>query len=146
MSRKDRARGPGRARFRREAHRVARPMLASMFVAGGLDAVREPEGKVKRAEAVVGPLTRLVPALPDDTETFVKFNGLVQIVAGCLLAVGPLRRLAALALIASVVPTTYAGHRFWEEADDAARAQQQVHFLKNLGLLGGLIFAVTDPD
>ena len=49
-------------------------------------------------------------------------------------------------LVASVIPTTYAGHRFWEEVDDETRAQQHVHFLKNLGLLGGLILAANDTD
>ena len=123
---------------------LARPLLASMFIAGGLDALQNPESKVKAADAVVGPLQRRLPALPDDTATLVRVNGAVQVVAGSLLALGKLRRLAALALIGSIIPTTYAGHRFWEEADDAVRAQQRVHFLKNLGLLGGLILAVAD--
>ena len=50
------------------------------------------------------------------------------------------------ALIGTLVPTTYAGHRFWEETDDAARAQQRIHFLKNLGLLGGLILCLVDTE
>jgi len=71
---------------------------------------------------------------------------MVQLGGGVLLAVGRARRLAALALIGSIVPTTYAGHRFWEETDEQRRAQQRVHFLKNLGLLGGLILAAVDTD
>ena len=59
---------------------------------------------------------------------------------------GRFRRLAALALIGSIVPTTLGGHRFWEETDQAARAQQRMHFLKNLGLLGGLILAALDTE
>jgi len=117
-----------------------------MFISGGLDAVRNPEGKVKKAEVVVSPLTRRFPALPQDPEAFVRANGAVDVAAGVLLAVGRFRRLAALALMASLVPTTFAGHRFWEEAGDEWRAQQRIHFLKNLGLLGGLILAATDPD
>ena len=42
--------------------------------------------------------------------------------------------------------TTAAGHRFWEETDDTTRAQQQIHFLKNLGLVGGLILAAVDTE
>jgi putative oxidoreductase len=42
------------------------------------------------------------------------------------------------------VPTTLAGHRFWEEDDPARRHQQQIHFFKNLGLLGGLVLAAAD--
>jgi putative oxidoreductase len=117
-----------------------------MFIVGGLDAARNPEGKVKAAEAATKPLTDLIPVLPQDTETLVRMNGVVQVGAGVLLAIGKFRRLAALALIGSIIPTTYAGHRFWEETDEATRKQQQVHFLKNLGLLGGLILAAFDTE
>ena len=126
--------------------RIARPLLASIFIAGGIDAVRHPEGKAKAAQAVTVPLTQRVPSLPDDPELLVRVNGAVQVGAGVLLAVGRFRRLAALALIGSIIPTTYAGHRFWEEEDEATRAQQRVHFLKNLGLLGGLVLAAVDTE
>jgi uncharacterized membrane protein YphA (DoxX/SURF4 family) len=126
--------------------RIARPLLASIFIAGGLDAIRDPESKAKAAQAVTVPLTRRVPALPDDPELLVQINGAVQVGAGVLLAVGRFRRLAAFTLIGSIIPTTYAGHRFWEEDDAATRAQQQAHFLKNLGLLGGLVLAAFDTE
>jgi putative oxidoreductase len=126
--------------------RVARPLLASIFVAGGADALLHPEGKLKAAEQVTRPLSEHIDAVPDDTTLLVRVNGGVQVTAGILLSVGKFRRLAALALIGSIVPTTYAGHRFWEEEDDQKRAQQRVHFLKNLGLLGGLILAAFDTD
>ncbi len=45
-----------------------------------------------------------------------------------------------------MIPTTVAGHRFWEHEDLASRQQQQVQFMKNLGLLGGLLLAATDTD
>jgi uncharacterized membrane protein YphA (DoxX/SURF4 family) len=117
-----------------------------MFIFGGLDALRNPEGKVKKADPVARPIAEKVPGLPQDTETLVRINGAVMVGAGTLLAVGKFRRLAALALIGSILPTTYAGHRFWEETDEATRAQQRIHFLKNIGLLGGLILAAVDTE
>jgi uncharacterized membrane protein YphA (DoxX/SURF4 family) len=127
--------------------RIARPLLASIFIVGGLDALRNPTGKAKKARAVTEPLRERVPATSDlDTETLIRINGGVQVVGGILLAVGTLRRVACLALMGSIVPTTYAGHRFWEETDDVARAQQRMHFVKNLGLLGGLILAAVDTE
>ena len=45
----------------------------------------------------------------------VRVNGAVQVGAGVFLAIGKFRRPAAFALIGSIIPTTYAGHRFWEE-------------------------------
>jgi putative oxidoreductase len=128
------------------SRRIARPMLASMFIAGGIDAIQSPEGKVKAAAAVTEPLKARFPLLPEDTATLVRLNGIVQVGAGGLLALGKFRRLASWVLVASVIPTTYAGHRFWEEVDEETRAQQRVHFLKNLGLLGGLILAATDTE
>ena len=126
--------------------RIARPLLASIFVSGGLDAVRNPEGKVKAAETVTGPLTRHISALPDDTALLVRVNGGVQVVAAVLLSIGKFRRISSLALIGSIVPTTLAGHRFWDEVDDEKSAQAQVHFLKNLAVLGGLILAAADTE
>jgi uncharacterized membrane protein YphA (DoxX/SURF4 family) len=128
--------------------RIARPMLASIFVVGGLDAVQHPAGKAKKVEveAVTDPLDVNVRRIPLDPETLVRINGAVQIGAGVLLATGRFRRLASLALIGSIIPTTYAGHRFWEETDPVTRAQQKIHFLKNLGLLGGLILAAFDTE
>lgn len=108
--------------------------------------MRNPEGKVPKAKVVTDPLREQTGLGALDTETVVRVNGFVQIVAGVLLATGRFRRLACVFLMGSLVPTTYAGHRFWEETDETARAQQRMHFLKNLGLLGGLILAAVDTE
>jgi putative oxidoreductase len=123
---------------------VARPFLAAIFVYGGWDAVRNPSGKANQAEPVVLSIAEKVPILPQDAEKLVRINGAVMVGAGTLMALGRFRRLAALALIGSIIPTTYAGHRFWE--DEATKAQQRIHFLKNLGLLGGLILEAFDTE
>jgi putative oxidoreductase len=128
------------------SRRLARPLLASIFVYGGYDAFRDPDSKVKAADAVTRPLTEKLPMLPQDTATLVKWNGALQMGAGTLLGLGWFRRIAAVALIGSIVPTTYAGHRFWEEADDETRARQRIQLGKNLGLLGGLILAAVDTE
>ena len=125
--------------------RIARPLLAASFVSGGVDTLRNPGPRVEKAETVASPLAESL-SLPGDTDQFVKINAAIQVAGGVLLAVGRLPRLAALALAGSLVPTTLAGHRFWEEEDDGRRAQQQIHFLKNLGLLGGLILAAVDTE
>jgi uncharacterized membrane protein YphA (DoxX/SURF4 family) len=128
------------------SRRFARPLLASIFVVGGWDALWNPEGKVKKAVAVTEPLAQKSGLESLDTEMLVRLNGAVQVGAGVLMAAGRFRRLAALALIGSIIPTTYAGHRFWEELDPTTRSQQKMHFLKNVGLLGGLILAAFDTE
>ncbi|MDT0396190.1 MULTISPECIES: DoxX family protein [Streptomyces] len=123
---------------------LGRPMLASMFVAGGLDSVRHPENVSPLAEPVVRPITDRVPVLPDRTEDCVRLSGAVQVVGGLLLATGRMSRPAALAIAVTLVPTTLAAHRFWELEDPGERAQQRIHFLKNLSMLGGLLIAADD--
>ncbi|MEU5523458.1 DoxX family protein [Streptomyces sp. NPDC093250] len=123
---------------------LGRPMLASMFVAGGLESVRHPQNVVELAEPVVRPITDRVPVLPDSTEDCVRLSGAVQLVGGLLLATGRMSRPAALAIAVTLVPTTLAGHRFWEEEDPDQKMQQRIHFLKNVAMLGGLLIAADD--
>jgi len=120
-------------------------MLSAVFVAGGIDTLRNPGPRVKASEDVVPQLAARV-GLPTDPELLVKINAGIQVGAGMLLAVGKFRRLSALALIGSTIPTTYVGHRFWEVDEPQERGQQQVHFLKNLGLIGGLILELVDTE
>jgi putative oxidoreductase len=123
--------------------RVARPMLAAIFVGSGIDSLRDPKPRVEKARVVTSKLADAA-GLPDNPEQLVKVNAGVQVAAGLLLAIGRLPRVAALALAGSIVPTTLAGHRFWEETEPSTRAQQRIHFLKNLGILGGLLLAAVD--
>ena len=118
-------------------------MLAPMFVVGGLDALRNPGSKVGKAKSVTSAVDRTL-GLPDDPIALVRLNGGVQLIGGVLLAVGTLPRLASLALVASLVPTTLAGHRFWDETDAKERKAQRVQFLKNAAMLGGLLLVVAD--
>lgn len=125
--------------------RIARPLLAASFVSGGVETLRNPGPRVEKAESVATKIAEPLP-LPQDTEQLVKINAAVQIGAGLLLGLGRLPRIAAFALAASLVPTTLAGHPFWEIEDAGQRAQQKIHFLKNIGLLGGLILAAVDTE
>ena len=118
-------------------------MIGAPFVILGAEALREPGRRVEKA-AEVGPKLAHALHLPEDPTTLVRINAGVQVAAGSLLSLGRVPRLCALALAGSLVPTTIAGHPFWEETDKQARAQQKIHFLKNLAMLGGLLLAVVD--
>jgi uncharacterized membrane protein YphA (DoxX/SURF4 family) len=124
--------------------RIARPLLASTFISGGYHTLRHPEPVAPAAEPVAVPLAQRIPKLPADPEQLVRINGAVQVGAGVLLALGRFPRFAALALAGSLVPTTLAGHRYWEEKDPEVREQQRIQFLKNLSLLGGLLVTAAD--
>jgi len=123
--------------------RIARPLLAAIFVAEGLDALIHPAGPAKAAAPLVSKLSGPLN-LPDDPELLVRANGASMVAAGTLLGLGRFPRVAALALAVGLVPTTYTAHAFWTIKDPAVRSQHQVHFLKNVSLLGGVLLAAVD--
>ncbi|MDE0802595.1 MAG: DoxX family membrane protein [Acidimicrobiales bacterium] len=96
-------------------NRLGRPMLAAMFVTGGADQLIHPDEKADAAGPIVDEIDDKIDAVPMPSENrdAVRINGAVQLVAGGLLAMNRVPRLAATALAASLVPTTLAGHRFW---------------------------------
>jgi uncharacterized membrane protein YphA (DoxX/SURF4 family) len=136
--------------------RIARPLLAGLFVVLGAQALKNPQPLVESAEPVAERLQPLLHKLaperaagliPDDTATLIRVNGATQVVGGLLLATGKGRRLGAGLLAASLVPTTLARHPFWEIKDDkAARQQEFIQFLKNLSIFGGLLLVAQDTE
>lgn len=131
---------------------LARPMLASMFVVGGVNALRNASSLAAQAAPVADRIIPLVEKavpqapIPTDPATLVRINGAAQVGAALLLATGRAPRLSATVLAASLLPTTAANHRFWEEEDPQARANQRIHFFKNVSALGGLLIASVDTE
>ncbi len=134
--------------------RLARPLLATVFIHSGIDILRHPEGRVKVAspflQSMIGKVEAKVDGLPTqlptDPETIVKIDATVKLVAGLGLALGRFPRLCALILALDLIPTTLAAHSYWEHEDPATRGQQRTHFLKNVGILGGLLVAASTPE
>jgi uncharacterized membrane protein YphA (DoxX/SURF4 family) len=131
---------------------IARPMLSSIFLVGGINALRNAEAQAAKAAPVTDRLVplahKVVPQapIPSDPVQLVRINAAVQIAAGLTLATGRAPRLSAAVLGASLVPTTLGGHRFWELDDPAQRSAQRLNFVKNISLLGGLVIAAGDTD
>ncbi|MBF6543746.1 DoxX family protein [Nocardia brasiliensis] len=131
--------------------RLARPLLATVFVVEGVDTLRHPESRVKAATELVQRGQRQLPEqyaakLPNDPGTVVQVNAAAQVAGGVLLALGKAPRLAALVLAATVVPATVTEQDFWNEPDPAQKATKRNAFLKDLGLLGGLMIAAADTE
>lgn len=133
---------------------VARPLLSSMFIAGPLNALKNTEASADRAKRTTDRFVPLAQQLgrragvpvPTDPKTWVRINAAVQLAAALGLATGRAPRLSSAVLAGTLVPTTLAGHAFWEETDPAAKAQQRIQFFKNLSMLGGLLIAAGDTD
>ncbi|MRJ78268.1 DoxX family membrane protein [Aeromicrobium sp. SMF47] len=125
---------------------VARPMLASMFVYGGAQALKQPGARAAKAQRLADLIKKVAPQVPVNGANLTRVNGAVQLTAGLGLATGHLPRLSAFVLAVTLPPTTVAGHRYWDETDPAARTNQRIHFMKNMALTGGLLMATLDPD
>lgn len=122
--------------------RIARSALASIFVASGVEALRNPEPRVRKAKALLVPLG----VREEYVSPLTLADATGKIAAGLALATGRFPRVAALGLAASLVPTTLAGHRWWEHDDPATRANHRMHFLKNVALIGGLVITSLDVE
>lgn len=129
------------------ARRVARPLLASIFIYGGMEAFLNPGTKVAKADRLVGGLPERV-GLPyiTTTEQLVRIDGAAKVVGGIALGLGKSPRFAALALMVSLAPTTFAGHAFWDEDDRQARQAQKLQLAKNASIMGGLLLAAVDTE
>ncbi|MGN9812372.1 DoxX family protein [Micromonospora sp. BQ11] len=129
---------------------LARAMLSGIFVVSGVKNFQNPGRLAPTAKPVtdrVAPLLqRANPRIPTDTETLIRVNSAVQIAAGLMMANGRFTRPAALVLAGTLVPVTIAGHPFWSSNDPVARNNHQIHFLKNVGLFGGLLLAAADTE
>ncbi len=111
--------------------RVARPLLASSFIFGGINVLRNTQAHAKTAEPFL---------------TGAWIDAAVKIGAGLALASGKAPRLASFVLLGSLVPTTLSAHSFWGIKDPAERQKQMIQFVKNAGLAGGLLLAVGDTE
>lgn len=125
--------------------RLARPMLAAFFIAGGIEALRRPGKRAERAQPLVDKAAEPL-GIPNDPELVVRANGAIMVGAGALLATGRLPRVAATVLAGTLVPATVVEYPFWQAEDKQERTRLAVHALKNVGLLGGLLLAAVDTE
>lgn len=109
--------------------RLGQAAVAVPFISLGWRTIVDPGPRVEAAETL---------GLPG-TKGLVAVTGVAMVVGGISLVLDVLPRVAAGGLAVALVPTTVAGHRFWEEEDPDVRAAKQTHFVKNVGLVGGLL-------
>ena len=111
-------------------------LLCSIFIYGGWGAFSKPGGRPKLVAAA---------GIPQPEQAVVA-NGALMIIAGLLLGLGIAPRLAAALLICSLIPTTLVGHAYWKEEPGPEYEKQMLQFLKNLGLIGGLLMVLTEKE
>ncbi|MDN4471704.1 DoxX family membrane protein [Demequina zhanjiangensis] len=123
---------------------LARPLLASWFIYGGIESVLEPERRAALAAPVFDPMLKDM-GVDDQVKTtdLVKAHGAATIGAATMLAVSRTPRTAALTLTGLSAVTVALAHPFWNVTDEEERKVETEQFLKNLALLGGVMLAAT---
>lgn len=122
--------------------RVAtRALLASYFVVNGVKALKEPEEYAEETQQFTETLVPLaknaVPQLPETATTWAMIRGGLQVAGGAALVTGKARRLGALLLAGSMVPSLLA-------TGPTGDPEKRDQFLTNLALTGGTLIAAGD--
>lgn len=137
------------------SRRIARPLLASWFVAEGVEAFRRPGPHVERMRDAWRRLAdRLdIPQPPstDTLRTVVKVHGGATAAAAVLLALGRAPRSSAAALVVLTVPLAVMdapsrGEKPTPQAVAAEEGRGTRPFLRDLSLIGGAAIAALDTQ
>ena len=129
--------------------KLARPMLASVFIADGVDTLMNQKDHQEGARDLIARVRSITPNayikyLPTSEKALVQASAGTKVAAGSLYALGKAPRLAATALTVTQVTTILSRHAFWETQDKAEKKARRTGFLTDLGLLGGLFLATAD--
>ena len=108
---------------------VGRILLALVFLVAGIR-------KLMAVAGTVAYFTKLGMPMP---EVMVWVSIVIEIGTALLLIVGWQTRRAAWLVILFVAIATLMAHRFWQ-FDAAQYANQMNHFLKNVAIIGGLLY------
>jgi putative oxidoreductase len=111
---------------------AGRILIALIFVISGF-------GKITGFEGTVGYIVSKGMPLPQLAAIGAV---IIELGGGILLVVGWKARWAAAAMFVFTVLATLIFHNFWAAPTDQAQ-NQMIHFLKNISILGGLLYVVV---
>jgi putative oxidoreductase len=108
---------------------IGRILLAVLFVVAGYGKI----GGFERTAAAIASKGLPLPAVGT------AITIAVELLGGMMVVLGWRTRWAAAVLIVFTMAATYFFHDYWNMVDQAARTNQ-IMFLKNIAVIGGLIF------
>jgi putative oxidoreductase len=111
---------------------IGRILIGSLFLVEGIRQVMSNAGSVVYFNKLGFPAP----------ETMVWLSIIIHIAGGILLIVGWKTKWVSWLLLALVVIATAMAHRFWQ-FESAQYGNQLDHFLKNLAIIGGLLYVIT---
>ena len=109
-----------------------RILLALIFITSGWGKIGGFEGTVGYIASKGLPLPQLAAAGAIA----------VELIGGLMIVVGWQARWAATAIFLFLIPTTLIFHNYWA-ADAAQQGMQQIQFMKNLSIMGGMLYVMA---
>ena len=125
----------GDLRDRLSASGLGRALFGGVLAFMAFDNFRDLEGSIGYADS---------KGIPE-AETLVPFSSGMLLFGGLGIALGRFKRLASGAVVAWFVAVTPQMHDFWN-MEDEQREGQQIHFLKNLIILGGALYFLANES
>ena len=116
---------------------AARVLMSIIFVLNGLNIISQ--SLAAHEMAAHGVPVSLVPLMILGAQA-------LQVVASIGLIFGIYPRLAALALIAFLIPATLMAHAFWQAVGTPLFTVQVINFCKNVCMTGGLLFVAATKN
>lgn len=111
---------------------VGRVLLASLFIISGYGKIGGFDGTVHTLAGKGLPLPMVAAAI----------TVAIELLGGLLLAFGWKARWAAVVLAVFTLAASFLIHDFWNMAD-AARRANQINFMKNISIIGGLLMVAA---
>jgi putative oxidoreductase len=108
---------------------LGRILFGALFIGSGIGHFAEADSSAAHAA------TKNVP----QPKNAVLLSGAAFLLGGLSIILGVFGDLGALAIILTLLPTTFLFHRFWEETDPMVKQVEMSHFMKNLSLTGGAL-------
>ena len=111
---------------------IGRCLISALFLLAGIN-------KIFNFDRYLQSMTEKGLPVP----SFLLIGAIIFLILGSILIIiGYKSRIGALLLLLFLIPTTLLFHNFWDLSGDQA-AQEQINFMKNLSLMGGLIVLLS---
>lgn len=109
---------------------LGRIMFSSMFIFSAIGHLKDLEHTAKMAASAGAPFPKLLSFLAS----------LLALLGGLSVAFGYRVEIGAVLLLLFLLPVTFMVHRFWEQSEPMQATNHLAHFMKNIGLIGGILF------
>jgi putative oxidoreductase len=110
---------------------VGRMLFGTIFLAGGIGHFTHTAAMTEFAKAHGVGVKLARPA--------VLVSGAVMTAAAAMVALGVWADLGAFVLVVLLLPTAVVMHPYWRETDPQAKAMEQIHFNKDISLVGAAL-------